>query len=129
MGGTKIHKPSIFQMKLQFPASRADFALDSEHPFERVAFNTFLAVLTLLVFSYIYLVSSSALNIIARKEALAQSAQVGSSIGTYEREYFAVSRKVTPEAGTILGLAPVSKTAYVFRPGTVGQAKVAHNEI
>ncbi|MEK7107186.1 MAG: hypothetical protein AAB899_03295 [Patescibacteria group bacterium] len=129
MGRTKIHKPSIFQAKLQFPAPRANFALSIEHPFENIAFNTFLAVLALLIFIYIYLVGSSALNIIARKEALALVSQAGAEIGSYEREYFAASQKVTPEAGLSLGLAPVSKPAYVYRPGTVGRAEISHNEI
>ncbi|MDO8552720.1 MAG: hypothetical protein Q7S01_04325 [bacterium] len=129
MGRTKTHKPSIFQGQLQFPSFRADIALNAEHPFENVAFKTFLAVILLLTFAYIYLVGSSALNIIARKEALAKADQAGAAIGRFEREYFAASQKVIPEAGLSLGLVPVAKTAYVYRPGTVGQAKVTHNEI
>ena len=127
--GKRIHRPSIFQAQLQFPAPRAAFTLNSEHPFENAAFNTFIAVLMLLIFTYVYLVGSSALNIIARKEALAQAEQAGSEMGRFEREYFAASEKVTPEAGLSLGLAPVAKTAYVYRPGTVGQARAPHNEI
>ena len=125
----KIHKPSIFQSQLQFPAARGVFALHAEHPFEHVALKSFFFALFLLVFAYIYLVGSSALNIIARKEALAQAAQAGALIGNFEREYFAASQKVVPEAGLSLGLAPVTKTAYIYRPGTVGQANVARNEI
>ena|SRR3989338_78693 len=127
--GRKIHKPSIFQGQLQFSASRGSFALNAEHPLEHTAFRIFSATLLVLVFSYIYLVGSSAFNVIARKEALAQSARVGASIGVSEREYFAASQKVTPEEGLSLGLAPVAKTAYVYRPGAVGQAAVVHNEI
>lgn len=129
MGRTKIHKPSIFQAQLQFPASRGTIALNSEHPLENVAFRTFFILLFGLIFTYIYFVGSSALNIIARKEALAEAARVGATIGSFERDYFEASQKVTPEAGTSLGLAPVVKTAYVYRPGTVGQANVSHNEI
>ncbi|MDO8522483.1 MAG: hypothetical protein Q7S08_04355 [bacterium] len=129
MGRTKIHKPSIFQAQLQFPASRGTFALNAEHPLEGVALKTFFIALFALTFAYIYLVGSSALNVIARKDALSQAAQVGATIGNFEREYFAASQKVVPEAGLSLGLAPVAKTAYVYRPGTVGQANVAHNEI
>jgi len=103
--------------------------LNAEHPLESVAFKVLFIVLFGLIFAYIYLVGSSALNIIARKEALVQVSRAGALIGNYERGYFAVLQKVTPEAGLLLGLAPVAKTAYVYRPGTVGQAKVPHNEI
>lgn len=127
--GRRIHKPSIFQATLQFPVARGVFALNSEHPLEHTAFRIFSATLLLLTFSYIYLVGSSAFNVIARKEAMAQSARVGASIGASEREYFTASQKVTPEEGLSLGLAPVAKTAYVYRPGPVGQAALVHNEI
>src|SRR3989338_10561576 len=127
--GRKIHKPSIFQAQLQFPALRGTHALRAEHQLEDPDFKTFFVVLFALIFAYMYLVGSSALNIIARKEALAQSARVGASIGSYERDYFAASQKVTPEEGIALGLAPVTKTAYVYRPGTVGRVAVSHNEI
>ena len=65
--GRKIHKPSIFQGQLQFSASRGSFALNAEHPLEHTAFRIFSATLLVLVFSYIYLVGSSAFNVIARK--------------------------------------------------------------
>jgi hypothetical protein len=127
--GKKIHKPSIFQTKLQFTAGGATHAFNAEHPFENVALKTFTAALFVLIFSYIYLVGSSALNIIARKEAMIKYAQVNAVIGDFERDYFAASEKVTPEAGLSLGLIPVTKTAYVYRPGTVGRVAVANNEI
>ncbi len=129
MGRTKIHTPSIFQAQLQFPASAGSFALRAEHPMETTAFKTFSVILCALVCAYIYFVGSSAFNIIARKDALAQATRVRATIGSFERDYFAASQKLTPEAGLSLGLAPVSTTVYVYRPGTVGQAAVSHNEI
>ena len=130
MSRRRMHKPSIFQGKLEFSyANPTSFSLSVEHPSERIAFRTLLALLFLLVFGYIYFVGSSVLNIIARKEALVKAAQISASIGDSERDYFAMSQKITPEAGTALGLIPVSNTAYVYRPGTVGQAQATHNEI
>lgn len=127
--GRRIHKPSIFQAKLQFPANAGTYSLNSEHPFESVALKSFVGALFLLIFAYIYLVGSSALNIIARKEIMVKSSQVSAVIGDFERDYFAASEKVTPDSGLSLGLTPVSKTAYVYRPGTVGRVAVSHNEI
>lgn len=88
-----------------------------------------MAILFLLVFSYLYFVVASVLNVIARKEAVSRAAQLGSSIGAYERDYFAISEKVKPDAGAQLGLYPVSNVAYVHRPGAVVQVLASHNEI
>ena len=131
MGRKKIHKPSIFQTQLQFPASGGTFALHTEHPLEHAAFRALIAVLFILISAYLYFVTASVLNVIARKEALAQEARLGTAIGAFEKDYFAISQTVTPEAGTPLGLFPISNaaTAYVYRPGTVGQAETPHNEI
>ncbi|MDO8481548.1 MAG: hypothetical protein Q7S75_00515 [bacterium] len=127
--GRRIHKPSIFQGRLQFPASNGTFALRAEHPLERAAFRVLFAILAVLIFAYLYFVAASILNVIARKEALSQSAQLGSAIGAYERDYFAISEKVNRDAGAPLGLYPVSNIAYIHRPGVVGQALASKNEI
>lgn len=127
--GRRIHKPSIFQGQLQFPASRGTFAFHVEHPLERTAFRALLAIILLLVCAYLYFVVASVLNVIARKDAISRSTQLGSAIGAYERDYFTVSERVKPEAGTPLGLYPVSNVAYIHRPGVVGQALASNNEI
>ncbi|MDO8561520.1 MAG: hypothetical protein Q7S05_01705 [bacterium] len=127
--GKRIHKPSIFQGQLQFPASRGGFALNAEHPFERTAFRVLFVFLSILICAYLYFVVASVLNVIARKEALAKSTQLGSSIGAYERDYFALSQNVKPDAGESLGLYPVANIAYIHRPGAVSQAETPHNEI
>ena len=103
--------------------------LASEHPAERSAFRALIAVLFILVALYLYFVSSSILNVIARKQALSEGAQLGTAIGSYEKDYFAISETVRPEAGESLGLSPVKNTAYVYRPGAVGQALTSNNEI
>lgn len=125
----KIHSPSIFQARIAFAPARSGFRLNAEHPLENKAFRALLATLLILVFAYIYFVGASVLNVIARKEALARATQLTTAIGGFEKEYFAVSQGITPDAGADLGLAPVSNTAYVYRPGAVGQAKESHNEI
>lgn len=129
MGRRRIHKPSIFQTQLQFPASRGTFALNSEHPLEHTAFRVLFGILFILICSYLYFVSSSVLNVIARKEALSKSTHLGTTIGAYEKDYFAISQTVKPEAGEPLGLFPVSNTAFVYRPGAIGQAETPNNEI
>lgn len=127
MGRRKIHKPSIFQGQLQFPEGGGTYILNTEHPLESTVLRVLLAVLLTLTFSYIYFVGASILNVIARKEALVETTRLSSTIGNIERDYFAMSSSVTPESGTALGLAPVSSTAYVYRPGVVGQIETTRD--
>lgn len=126
--GRRINNPSIFQARLVFAPARSSFR-NSEHPVENSAFRALAGVLLILASAYIYFVGATVLNVIARKEALARSAQLTTIIGAFEKEYFAVAETITPDAGTGLGLAPVSNEAYVYRLGAVGQAETLHNEI
>ena len=88
-------------------------------------------VLTLftLVCGYLYFVGASVLNIIARKEAILQVTERATAVGNLERNYFALSEGVTLESGSRVGLAPVSETHYVYRPGAMGIAGAPRNEI
>ncbi len=107
--------------------------LSLEYTYERVAFRVLFAILGVLLCGYLYFVGASVLNIIARKEATRSSAALQSSIAGLEKQYFALSDEVTPESGSSLGLAPVSGTDYVYRPGATASARPAatieHNAI
>lgn len=96
--------------------------LSIEHPLESVALRTLFGVLLILILAYIYFVGASILNVMERKEAVARSAEMETSIAKLENNYFALSQRITPETGSMLGLAPIRDVAYVHRPGTVGQA-------
>ena len=123
------YKPSVFQGSLRFSPKRAGFSLTAEHPLENILFRVFIAALVILAGSYIYFVSASVLNVIARKEAVKEIASLGSRVSLLERDYYAATTAVTPKAGTQLGLSPVSETRYVHRPGSVGTAETQPNEI
>jgi len=138
--GTRIfkvskYKPSIFQGSLSLSpgrrsfTGRTGFSLTVEHPAERVVFRALAITLMVLTGSYVYFVSSSVLNVIARKEALAETASLGSKVSLLERDYYAAAAAITPSAGHRLGLAPVSNTRYVHRPGAIGAAEVQSNDI
>jgi hypothetical protein len=104
--------------------------LASEHPFERTAVQVLFGVLVLLLCAYLYFVGASVFNIIARKEATAQTAGLQSAIAEMEQKYFALSQSVDNGSAATLGLAPVSGTTYVYRPGNAASAGVvARNEI
>ncbi len=120
--------PSIFQGKLEFDAT-AGISLSTEHPFERHAFRVLGAVLALLIFGYMYFISASVLNVMARKEALAQVTQSQGAIAALEEQYFSLSHSVTPDSGASIGLSKVSDVDYVYRPGNVGSATIARNAI
>jgi len=114
---------------MAFAPAGSPFRFTQEHPLESKVVRVLVALLLVSIFAYLYFVGASILNIIARKEALAKSAQLTTSIGKYEKDYFAISQSITPDAGSQLGLLPVGKTAYVYRPSSLGQAEKSHNEI
>ncbi|RJQ35057.1 hypothetical protein C4556_00900 [Candidatus Parcubacteria bacterium] len=132
--GTRIHKisrykPSIFQGSLRLSTERGGFSLTVEHPAERVLFKTLIAALALLTVGYVYFVSASVLNVIARKDAVRETASLESKVSLLERDYYAATAALTPSSGERLGLSPVSNTRYVHRPGVVGVAETPLNEI
>ena len=124
------YKPSVFQGRFDFSAS-AGASLTVEHPVERHVVRILSVVLVALICGYLYFVSASVLNVMSRRDALAHIAQIQGSIGGLEQQYFTLSHGVSPTAGAGLGLAPVSATHYVYRPGNVGAAAatIARNAI
>lgn len=104
-------------------------ALSVEHSAEAAALRAFGALLALLIVAYVYFVSMSILNVMARREALAQASTLQSQTAELEQRYFSLSEAMTPEAAGSLGLAPVEETAYVYRPGAVGLADASNNAI
>ena len=128
--GAQLHKmskyrPSIFQGRLDLFYTTRSVSLTHEHPAERTLFRVLIASLLLIACTYIYFVGASVLNVIARKEALLQTARLTGAVSALEREYFLIAKGVTPEAGGRPGPAPVAKTAYVRRLGVVGDARVS----
>ncbi len=122
---------SVFQGRLNLGAvSKPRTALAIEYPAERVILRTLIALLVILAVCYLYFVSASIINIMARKEALARSAKIDASIGALEGDYFALTQEITPQSAVAIGLTPIQNTDYVERPGTVGMAgTVAENRI
>jgi hypothetical protein len=101
-----------------------------EHPYERAALSLLLGVLGVLVCAYLYFVGASVLNIMARKEAGADLERTRTSIAQMEEQYFALSKSITSESARTLGLAPVSETSYVYRPGNAAVVRPsAQNDI
>ncbi|HTR18812.1 MAG TPA: hypothetical protein VMH91_02415 [Candidatus Paceibacterota bacterium] len=117
-------KPSVFQGAFDFEAvsKRQTPVLAIEHPAERIMFTVLLVVLGLFICAYFYLVVASVLNVIARKQADATSADLQQSIGSLEQQYFALSQSITPQEASQMGLAPIQQTQYVYRPGNAAAA-------
>ena len=112
-------KPSILQGSLDFEAvsRRQTQVLAVEYPIERHLFTALVLLLTVLFCSYFYFVVGSVFNVIGEKQADANSADLQSSIASLEKQYFALSQTLTPQAASSMGLAPVQNTQYVYRPG------------
>ncbi len=107
---------------------RITISITTEHPFERAAFRALFALAGILIVCYGYFVALSVFNVIARKEAIAESVRLGAGVARLEEEYFALSESVTPERGMSLGLVHSPAPLFVYRPGAVGQARTG-NEI
>jgi len=115
------HIPSVFQGSLDFSRGRA-ISLSVEHPLEAVISRYLMGIIVFLLLGYLYFVSASVLNVIARKEALTGIAKVQSTISVTEQQYFTLSQAMTPAEGASLGLAPLTETSYVYRPGNTAVA-------
>jgi hypothetical protein len=115
------HIPSVLQGSLDFSPGRT-ISLSIEHPTESVLLRWLVALVVVFLCAYVYFVSLSVLNVIARKEALASIAKLQSAISLMERDYFALSQRVVPSEGASLGLAPISAISYVYRPGNTAMA-------
>jgi hypothetical protein len=94
--------------------------MTAEHPYESMMLRGLFLALLLLVCAYLYFVSSTVLNVIAQKEALAAAVTSESNVGSLEQKYLALSQAVTPEQGLALGLAPIKSALYVHRMDAVG---------
>lgn len=82
----------------------------------------------LLIFAYVTLVSLTIVHVIAREEAGDRSNSLRAVVGSLERDYFALSHGVGEKDGVSIGLAPVSNTEYVYRPGAVASEN-GHSEL
>ena len=128
MGKSRFHisklKPSVLQGAFDFEAvsSRRSSALAVEYRAERYAFLCLVGILGTLVCAYFYFVVSSVLNVVAERTADTQSAEIQTTIGSMEQQYFALTQSLTPGAATDMGLAPVQNTQYVYRPGNAADA-------
>ena len=122
------YKPSIFQGRFDF-VSGHHAALAIEHSTERYLGYTLGIILVALIAAYLYFVTASVLNVIARREVLAEVSKIEGVIGSVEQLYLGLSQTITPQVGTSLGLQPVAKTEYVRRPGSVGAVTISRNEI
>ena len=115
------HIPSVFQGSLDFTGGRA-ISFTMEHPLESSALRFLVALVVVCVCTYVYFVSLSVLNVIARKEAMADISRLAGSISVMETEYFALSETIQPSEGARLGLAPLSNVSYIYRPGNTALA-------
>lgn len=122
------YRPSIFQSKLDFSAARS-VSLTAEHPYENAVISALMLVLFVLACGYLYFVGASILNVIARKEASAETTRLQSSIALMEQEYFALAEHVDESIAADLGLVAIDTTQYVYKPGTAVAATIPGNGI
>lgn len=103
-------------------ATTAISILHHEHPRERQFRYACGILAVVLVAGYVFLVSASVINIIARKDAHAAMGQTTSAIAELEEQYFARIESIDEERASDLGLVPVAETHFVERTVRLGRA-------
>ena len=123
------HTPSVLQGAFDFTGGKT-ISMTMEHRAEPVLFRVFTIAIAALVCVYLYEVSASVLNVIARKESLTRIEQLQTSISVMEQQYFQLSQQLTPQMGASLGLTALQETSYVYSPGNTAMADtIVGNEI
>jgi hypothetical protein len=97
------------------------------YPAELLLLKFFGAIACILACTYVYLVSMTALNVIASREAATRAASLESTVGTMQQQYFSLVQEAAMIPPESLGLTPVGHTSYVYKPTTVGLLSPADN--
>ncbi len=114
--------PSSSQAKLNLFVTERRVSLAMEHGVEPRIRQALFAFLVAFFFLYLFFVSASILNIMARKEANANTTALQSAVARMQGEYFALSERLDSSTAGTIGLAPVAETHYVYRPGNAASA-------
>jgi hypothetical protein len=92
-----------------------------EHPYESIALRVLVGAIIFCIAMYLYFVTASVLNVIARKEARAYAALLETQVGQLQEEYFALASSVTPEYSATLGLTSIEAPRFVYRLGNISE--------
>jgi hypothetical protein len=80
----------------------------------------FLSIaLALCIAAYLYFVGVSIMNVISNREASVESERLRSAVAGLEKDYFSITKAISPEAAGSLGLTGLSEASYVRRAGGV----------
>ena len=120
------YRPSIFQGRLDLSPTK-HFSIAAAHPIESLIMRSLLVILVCLGGAYLYFVGASVLNVVARKEAAAESARLSSAIASMEAQYISLAQAVDESIAPTLGLEKLAQTQYVHRPGKTAAATIATN--
>ena len=115
---------SLFQKALELPHKQVNVAA---YAGESHLVQFLILALVLSIGAYLYFVGLSIMNVIANREAIAESERLQSIVVNLEEQYFKLSKDVTPEMGVNLGLKKTSDTTFVRRAS--GMASNVVNDI
>jgi hypothetical protein len=108
-------------------ATTITMPLIREYAIEKRIRNSVLIMIAICAFGYVYFVSTSVLNIIARKDAHNQIANLESTIGSLESDYFSLSSSISREVANELGLVSLSSKSFVTRTSLHASANNSNN--
>lgn len=104
--------------------------LTYEHPYEVLVRRALFAALVVGFFVYASLVATSVLHVIARKQAVNDTAAASARIAALEQDYFALSASISLDRASEFDLTAVSNKHFVTRAPRLGYsgATVSDNE-
>ena len=72
-------------------------------------------MLGICVASYLYFVGLSIMNVIANREASVETERLRSTVSSLEEDYFTLSKDVTADVGSYIGLTATADSSFVRR--------------
>jgi hypothetical protein len=121
----KINQLAIFEKAKQLPQRQVAVAA---YRGEAHMLSLLYFMLGLCIAGYVYFVGVSILNLIANREAFAESERLQSEVAMLETEYFELGRGITAAAAAQHGLTQPVGTSFV-RAQTGFAANVAQDDI
>lgn len=95
---------------------------------EQFVIHGLVLALFLCIALYGYFVSLSIMNVIANREASVESERLRSTVVALEQEYFNLSKSITADLATDVGLTDTTETEFVRRPnGMAANTPAASN--
>ncbi|MFM7089024.1 MAG: hypothetical protein ACKOW9_05875 [Candidatus Paceibacterota bacterium] len=92
-------------------------------------FQGMIGLFALLVLFYLFLLGSSVMNVVERKNLESEAHMLANEIGTLELEYLQISNTIDRELSVQMGFEEIAQNFATRKAATMMSKKLAKNEI